>query len=464
MRRWLVALALWTLSATGALATPCGSFPFQLANGVVADATQVMADLNLLLNCTVNSLATSGANTNITSLLGLSTPLTVPQGGTGAATGAGALTSLGAASAASLSATQASLPGRNFAVNPILRLDQRFEGAAQAVSTGTTQKSADQWQIIFQGVSTGDTVQRVAVTGHPAGYQTALQVVIGIGSATINAGDFLLINQNIEGFTWAPLGYGQSTAAPVSAEFWVNSSIAGTFGVALRNASGNRSYVTTFVVPTPSVWQLVQLQNIVGDVTGTWNQTNASGVVFTVALEVGSSGQTASVNAWQGANVLGTAAQTQLTTTTSATFSITGLQIESGAISTAIEVLPFQQELAKAQRYVWKTFAQGTTPAQALGTNTNELTFALYSAIASNGARSGWFAYPVPMRAAPSITLFNPGSANAQVRNESQATDCSATTLLNNGVNGFNLSVTTPSGGSAVVNAYGVHVLADAGF
>lgn len=48
--------------------------------------------------------AASGANSDITSITGLSTPLTVGQGGTGAATAGGALTNLGAAGVASANA------------------------------------------------------------------------------------------------------------------------------------------------------------------------------------------------------------------------------------------------------------------------------------------------------------------------------------------------------------------------
>lgn len=85
MQRIALAAALWLLP-TLALAANCNSNPFTLTNGQTADATQVMANFNNLLNCGNNNLAHNGANSDITSLSGLTTPISVAQGGTGLAT------------------------------------------------------------------------------------------------------------------------------------------------------------------------------------------------------------------------------------------------------------------------------------------------------------------------------------------------------------------------------------------
>jgi hypothetical protein len=85
IRAWIFA-ALLALLPLGAEAANCNSNPFTLTNGQTADATQVMANFNNLLNCSNNNLAHNGANSDLTSISGLTTPLSVPQGGTGAAT------------------------------------------------------------------------------------------------------------------------------------------------------------------------------------------------------------------------------------------------------------------------------------------------------------------------------------------------------------------------------------------
>lgn len=69
----------------------CAVYSFTLTNGTTADANQVMSNFNTIMNCANTNLAHNGANSDITSLTGLSTPLAPGQGGTGVAN-AGTLT------------------------------------------------------------------------------------------------------------------------------------------------------------------------------------------------------------------------------------------------------------------------------------------------------------------------------------------------------------------------------------
>lgn len=71
--------------------TIIGALPVTLQNGTTADATDVMADLNKIRNDTNANAAANGANSDITSLTGMTTPLSVAQGGTGTALGPGAI-------------------------------------------------------------------------------------------------------------------------------------------------------------------------------------------------------------------------------------------------------------------------------------------------------------------------------------------------------------------------------------
>jgi microcystin-dependent protein len=80
MKRITLAILLWLTIAPAWAGVPC-SVPFQLQNGVTADATQVMANYNALIACLGNAAA-AGANNDITSLSALSTPITPAQGGT----------------------------------------------------------------------------------------------------------------------------------------------------------------------------------------------------------------------------------------------------------------------------------------------------------------------------------------------------------------------------------------------
>jgi hypothetical protein len=59
------------------------ALPYTLTNGTTADANQVMADLNDIVSGVNANAAHNGPNSDITSLTGLTTPLTAAQGGTG---------------------------------------------------------------------------------------------------------------------------------------------------------------------------------------------------------------------------------------------------------------------------------------------------------------------------------------------------------------------------------------------
>lgn len=81
MKKLLSALVIFSSLMGKALAgVPC-TLPFTLVNGTLADATQVMANYNALVTC-LTAAAASGVNSDITSLTGMTTPLTQSAGGT----------------------------------------------------------------------------------------------------------------------------------------------------------------------------------------------------------------------------------------------------------------------------------------------------------------------------------------------------------------------------------------------
>lgn len=63
------------------------SIPYNLTNGTLADATQVMGNFNTIVTDVNANAIGAGANSSITSLSGLTTPLTAAQGGTVVYTG-----------------------------------------------------------------------------------------------------------------------------------------------------------------------------------------------------------------------------------------------------------------------------------------------------------------------------------------------------------------------------------------
>lgn len=71
------------------------SYPVILQNGTTADATQVMADFLQIQNDVNTNAAHNGANSDITSLSGLTSPIPITGGGTGGTSAGAARTALG---------------------------------------------------------------------------------------------------------------------------------------------------------------------------------------------------------------------------------------------------------------------------------------------------------------------------------------------------------------------------------
>lgn len=140
-------------------------------------------------------------------------------------------------------------------------------------------------------------------------------------------------------------------------------------------------------------------------------------------------------------------------------FTIDDVQVEIGTGRTAFERLPFTLELLLCQRHFWKTFKYDVAPAQNAGSPTADHQWGAQRAAAASNF--GFLPFPVVMRAAPTITFFNPGAANAQARDLDAAADCSSTSGSGY-VRGMRFT-TVGNASTAIGNTLAFHATADAG-
>lgn len=141
-------------------------------------------------------------------------------------------------------------------------------------------------------------------------------------------------------------------------------------------------------------------------------------------------------------------------------FTIANVKMEIGNIATPYRKPHAMDELVRAQRRYWKTFLQGTVPTANTGAATGEHRAAATKA-GANAQTLGTIRLPT-MRAAPTVTLFNPATAaSAQARDLTAAADCTATTAQN--ISDCSIEIAaTGNASTAVGNTLGVHVVADA--
>ena len=98
MKKIFFAIMFW-LSVSPAFALICPGVPNSFVPGQVISSSQFNANFTTLLNCLNTGVAQSGANTNITALLGLSSPLPFSAGGTSVANGNLPVTTSGSSTA-----------------------------------------------------------------------------------------------------------------------------------------------------------------------------------------------------------------------------------------------------------------------------------------------------------------------------------------------------------------------------
>ena len=219
--------------------------------------------------------------------------------------------------------------------------------------------------------------------------------VTSLSSYSLGASDYFAVQQGIEGFNLADLGWGTANAKTVTLSFWVRSSLTGTFGGCFQNRLSNRSYPFSYTITSADTWEQKTV-TVAGDTTGTWDTNNVGGIYLFFALGMGSN-RSGTANAWNSGNYLGVSGATSVVGTSGATFYITGVQLEAGSVATPFERRHYGQELQLAQRYYQFI-------------NARVFQWEGYYNVAGYGMYAAT-AFPVKMRAAPTITAPSP-SAN----------------------------------------------------
>lgn len=217
---------------------------------------------------------------------------------------------------------------RNRIVNHDMRMSQE-NGTTAGTNSG--RYPVDQWAQYFTTSAGVLTVAQVASVT-PSGSPNRLRATVTTADASLAAGEYWTLSQNIEGSNVADFQYGGANAKQSVLRFGFRGP-AGTYGVALHNAAANRSFVSVFTVEAgQSNTDTVQTIAIPGDTTGTW--LTADGVIGITLDIVLAAGSTYRGNAgWQAGNILATSAISNGMGTGSAIFELfdVGLRLDPDA-------------------------------------------------------------------------------------------------------------------------------------
>jgi hypothetical protein len=286
---------------------------------------------------------------------------------------------------------------KNRIINGAMVIDQRNAGASVTPAGGAATYTLDRWRF---DVSQSSKLTTQQSTTAPVGFANSM-LVTSSSAYSVTSTDYFYVCQAIEGNNFYDLGWGIANAKTITISFWVQSSLTGTFGGALRNAANNRAYPFSYTISSANTWQQISV-TVAGDTTGTWvGATNANAMTINWSFGMGSN-FVASAGAWTTGNIASATGATSLVGTNGATFYITGVQLEVGSSATGFEYRQYGQELVLCQRYYEKSYNIGDVP----GTATDAGRLFQRGTSQSGSLAGSSIAIKVQKRANPTVTFY----------------------------------------------------------
>jgi len=286
---------------------------------------------------------------------------------------------------------------RNLIINGDMRVAQRSTS-----STGSGDYVLDRFYNDYNGgtVTYAQSSLSSSDTPYSHGFRKSMKVT-NTSAGSDAAANYVRFQQRIEAQSLANSGWNYtSDTSFVTLSFWVKSSLAGTYAVCLKNieSSASEDYSFEFTL-TANTWKKVT-HAIKGNSEIVFDNDSGEGLRVEWFPYIGTN-YTTSSNTLETWGTYLSSDQTKdygqnWSATASATFEVTGVQLEVGDRATPFEHRSYAEELSLCQRYYQelpvqdRTFVQYLTGDYAYGGNIN---------------------YWQPMRAAPTVT----GGSSADV-------------------------------------------------
>lgn len=263
-------------------------------------------------------------------------------------------------------------------------INGNFDIWQRATSGAGTGYCADRWyQAVAGSTCTGSrqafTLGQTAVPYEPTYYYRA------VVASVVNAPNYSIIQQRVESVrTFAGQQATLSFYAKADAAKNICVEFMQSFGTG-GSPSADVVGIQSTTVPLTTNWQKYTVTVTFPSILGKTLGANGDDMIIALFwLEGGSNWNSRTNNLGQQ----------------SGTFEFSQVQFESGPNATQFEYRPRGIELALCQRYYYKTYDQGTVPGTATGNG------AVQKLSVGANMFDCW-AFPVAMRAAPSVLLYN---------------------------------------------------------
>ena len=386
-----------TLTATTGIVTTLTTNTTRATTGIVTTLTATTGIVTTLTTNTLTANTTAKVGSGVTLspdgdvfVTGVTTSSTVKVGA------AVTITSDGI-DASGIGITCSNINGnaigglKNLIMNGDFALDQRYGNVEQNPAVHG-QYYADRWSIHKQQASKFQVHTTSEHLPSNQGYPYAFKCnVTNAVNPADTAGAYFLIEQPIEGRNVLGLKLGSSECQPITVQFWVRSSVTGTYSIGIRNSAFDRHVVKEYTISSANTYEkkVVTFPPVI--TSGTWLTNAGVGLRLDFSLGAGSNFRTSSLN------VLGTGSQyassndVNWVNNANATFFLTGVQLEAGTEATEFERISHGEKLRMCQRYYQKI--EGYSDLIMFGSGR------------ANGVNNAQVAVPltVPLRASPTL-------------------------------------------------------------
>ena len=297
-----------------------------------------------------------------------------------------------AAELAALIGSQSSLTNRNMIINGDMAVAQRATSAT-GLGASTGYHTVDRFVTEFT-TSGRMTQSQAAITDLP-GFNYALKCDCTTADTSVDAAEYTLINQRMEGYTVNRLASGTSSAKSSTVSFYVKGNASATYVVELIKA-GDRHINKTFSVTTS--WSRVSI-TFDGDTTTQLAQDNTQELSVNIWIHAGSNFTSGTLQTSWGAYTAANRAVgiSSFFDSTVRELFITGMQYELGEVATPFEHESYGDNLQRCQRYFYKYISNhdyGPLGANGMQINTNSTAGVMYQG-----------QHPITMRTGPSMAI-----------------------------------------------------------
>ena len=240
---------------------------------------------------------------------------------------------------------------KNIIINGDMSLAQRATSASSLTSSGY--HALDRFNNGINSQGTWTISQDTTVpTGQ--GFAKSLKYDCTTADGSPASGDYVWLEQKIEGQNLQYLKKGTSSAESVTISFWVYATKTGTNILELLDKDNTRHICQSYTISSSDTWEKKEI-TFAGDTTGAFNNDNAESASLLFWLGAGSdytSGTLAtSWASYSGAATTRAVGQVNHADSTSNNFYITGIQMEAGTAASDFEHLPHEINGFRCCRY-----------------------------------------------------------------------------------------------------------------